>query len=97
MTSIRLPGLGSRWSEGKSHTGGAGTVFQEHQIGGGIRKSDPALQVDWHAVVRDLKRQFRDLLDVLKRGVGVAASASHPRRTRANRVVTMPIGLSPER
>jgi len=61
--------------EGEGHPGGAGTVFHEHQVRGGIREGNPALQVDWHAVVRNLKRQCRDLLDTHERVRGVAPDA----------------------
>jgi len=70
---VARPGV--KVEEGKSHTGGAGIVFQEHQIGGGIREGDPAFQVHRQAVAGDLKGQRRDLRNAIERRPDVAADA----------------------
>ena len=67
--------LGVGVQGGETHAGSAGSVFQEHHIGGGIREGDPAFQVHGHTVVGDLKGQSRHLRDALERGGGAAANA----------------------
>ena len=61
--------------KGQVNACGARSVFDKHQVQGGVRHRHPAFQMDRHSLFGRVWRQSRDLFDFVQRVHGLAAGA----------------------